>query len=196
MALKFEQINVSGKSFGKWTATDKFKIEKGSYFWLCKCLCGSEKFVNRRSLVRGLSKSCGKCREKIHKLSGTKIYKLWEAMMRRVYSKKHKHYQDYGGRGITVCKEWHDFENFYKDIGIYRVGNLSLDRIDNNGNYCKENCRWSTQKEQTNNTRKNRKVIYNGNEYNLCQLSEKLGIKYTTLKRRLDLGRSLDAPVR
>ena len=127
-----------------------------------------------------------------HGMVGTKTYKSWENMKQRCLNKNDdEHYKDYGGRGIKVCKRWMIFENFYGDMGE-RPKNKTLDRIDNNGNYCKENCKWSTQKEQNNNTRRNRLIIYRRKTQTMKQWAEELGINYTTLFWRLKNGWSVE----
>ena len=109
-------------------------------------------------------------------------------MKARCLNKNDKSYKNYGGRGITVCPEWvNDFMIFYKDMGE-RLQGLTLDRIDNNGNYCKENCRWSSPKEQNNNTRRNRFITYNGKTQTIAQWADELGINYHMLICRMNRG--------
>lgn len=131
-----------------------------------------------------------------HGETRTRLFKIWCSMHERCERSKHMHYKDYGGRGITVCHGWSEYipfakwarENGYTD-------NLSIDRVDVNGNYEPSNCRWVTDKEQQNNRRNNRNVVYHGNTYTLTQLAEKTGIKKTTLKERLNMGWSVDDAV-
>jgi len=106
-------------------------------------------------------------------------------MKRRCNNPNNNAYRNYGGRGITYCKEWEKFENFWRDMEEGYDDNLTLDRIDNNGNYCKENCRWVDYKTQMNNMRSNRIIEYKGKEYTLSELSEATGIKYWLLQLRL-----------
>ena len=106
-------------------------------------------------------------------------------MAKRCNNPKDKRYKNYGGRGIKVCDRWHKFENFYADMGDKPMG-MSIDRINNNGNYAPENCRWATPFEQANNTVKNRKIIFKGKTLTVAQWSRELGIKRTTLSGRLN----------
>ncbi len=118
----------------------------------------------------------------------TRLYSIWCGMKSRCYNKNDSHYPRWGGRGISICSEWlSDFSNFkhWAENNGYKTG-LTIDRIDNNGNYCPENCRWVTVKEQNNNQRTNRLITYNGKTQNLKQWSVELGINYGTLLSRLD----------
>jgi len=120
-----------------------------------------------------------------HRMKGTSIYDAWRGMRYRCTNRNHKYYADYGGRGITVCDEWlHSFENFYRDMGDKPKG-LSLDRIDNDKGYCKENCRWSTAKEQTNNKRNTVYVVYKGEIISVGNLATMLDLNSVTLLRRI-----------
>lgn len=114
----------------------------------------------------------------------SKFYRSWEAMKRRCNNPKDIGYKNYGGRGIKVCKEWNLFENFRKDMFLSYKDGLKIDRIDNNGNYCFNNCRWATNKEQASNTRKNRWISYKGMRKTLNQWIEYLGLKSSTVKQR------------
>lgn len=106
-------------------------------------------------------------------------------MMFRCYRKNDKGYKRYGARGITVCDKWHNFEGFWKDMKDGYSDKLTLDRIDNNGNYYKENCRWTTQQEQCRNKRTTLKVNYKGKERVLIELCSELKVKYHMVFLRL-----------
>lgn len=184
----------------------KKRVRGYIYFYKCKCECGKEKIINIESITRGTSKSCGcklvefskkniknaiKYRWVGHKkVKGKRTYGIWCSMKNRCYDKNSEAYKDYGGRGIKVCEEWKNnfyiFDKWAMDNG-YR-DDLTIDRIDVNGNYCPENCRWATRKEQARNTRRNIFIKFGEEEICLSQLSEKIGIKYHTLLRRYNVG--------
>jgi len=128
-------------------------------FARCLCGCGNEKDIRLASLVIGHTKSCGCLKdEKVaqrmtkHGKYKDRIYRIWSGMVQRCTNKKSTNYKNYGGRGISVCDEWLLFDNFYKDMGDDKKG-LTLDRIDNDKGYTKENCRWATYSEQADNKR-------------------------------------------
>ncbi len=119
---------------------------------------------------------------------GTRIYHIWASMKTRCYKQDDKHYKDYGGRGITVCEEWQKFEGFYRDMGPTYRDDLTIDRIDVNGNYCKENCRWATKEMQANNTRVNHMVTINGETDTLANVCKKYKLNYKTTHKKLTKG--------
>lgn len=127
-----------------------------------------------------------------HGMSKTRFYKIWGGMMDRCRRKKNPYYKNYGGRGIIVCERWLKFENFRDDMlksyqkHFEEFGkDTTLERIDNNGNYCKENCHWVTWREQQQNTRRNINIIFKGRTQTLIQWSRELKINYQTLYNRL-----------
>ncbi len=159
--------------------------------WLCDCDCGSKIILRGNTLKRGVTRSCGCLNmERItvhgHHPRGrrTKVYRAWDAMIQRCSNPKNKKYPYYGGRGITVCDRWASFKNFLHDMGSPEDG-LSIDRINNNNGYSPENCRWASCLEQQNNMRSNVRVQYMGETLTLAQLSRKVQIPYTTLRKRI-----------
>ena len=128
-----------------------------------------------------------------HGQTKTRLFKIWASMHERCERVRHAYYMNYGGRGIRVCDEWREFVPFrewalkagYRD-------DLSIDRIDVDGDYCPKNCRWATNKEQANNKRTNRIVEFNGEKMNITQWSDMLGINKTTLRERLNAGWSVE----
>lgn len=161
--------DLTGKKFGRLKVIEYYGSNKnGRALWLCKCDCGKTKSVLGNSLLCGLTLSCGcynkekaQKRRTKHSLSYSKLYKVWNGMKTRCYNKNFIYYCNYGGRGITICYEWlNDFEIFYKWAisNGYEEG-LTIDRINNDGNYEPNNCRWITRAEQNRNQRKTRKRV-------------------------------------
>ena len=189
--------DITNKKFGRWTVIKFAYIKNRHTYWLCKCNCGKKKNVSSYTLTNGESKSCGclaiklfKKRRITHNLSYTKFYKHWVGIKERCFYKKNISYKYYGGRGITVCERWKTFLNFRDDMfESYKEHKLnnkstSLDRINNDGNYELNNCRWATRKEQQNNTRYNCLLTYKGQTLNITQWAEKLNLNRNVLYGR------------
>jgi hypothetical protein len=198
--------DLTGKTFGEWTVLERDTSKKGVH-WKCKCSCGVERTVSASNLRTGNSTSCGhilanELREKKtkHGMSYTRFYYIWQDMLKRCYDANNKQYHNYGARGITVCDSWReDFINFKDDMydsylescNIHGEKDTTIDRIDVNQKYCKENCKWSTKEEQLNNRRITLKGIVDGEEMTLSDISKKYNIPYQTLLRRNKEGRKL-----
>jgi hypothetical protein len=190
--------DLSGQQFGKWTVlrwaeTISFSRQR----WLCRCSCGTERTVIGNTLINGTSKSCGcagRERSRRHGLSESLTYTIWASMKQRCNNPKHKQYPHYGGRGITVCDRWMEFENFFADMGEKPDG-LTLDRVDNDGNYHPDNCRWATPREQMRNRRNTCMVEFEGKSISVATLAERTGVPNRRLRERLRRGMAVEAAI-
>lgn len=189
--------DLTGQRFGRLLVISLNHIDNGKAYWNCKCDCGNQISVLRSSLTSGNTQSCGcykkdldKTRSIKHKMTKTRIFNIWVGMKQRCYNPKSSSYKNYGIRGIKICDEWlQDFMNFYNwSIENGYRENLTIDRIDINGNYEPANCRWITQAEQTRNTRSNVKITINGQTKLLSDWARESGIDRRTISRRIRLG--------
>jgi hypothetical protein len=195
-----------GRKVGRWTVISEGPRRGATRTLLCLCECGTRRAVVAASLRRGDSRSCG-ClhyeelsvyitkRNTKHGMYGTPVYNTWIKMVQRCTDAGFRDYAHYGGRGITVCKRWLTFANFYKDMGDKPSPAHSLDRINNNSGYRKGNCRWATQKEQANNTRSNLVFRFRGKKLTLQQVADSTGIVRSKLVSRLKRGLSIEVAV-
>jgi hypothetical protein len=182
-------IDLTGYRFGRWTVIRPDRFERGKKYWLCRCDCGTEKTVEGDTLRRGTSTGCIKCRnvQVKHGMADQKIYWVWHGMVSRCKYVNGKNYHNYGGRGITVCDEWQEFEPFYEwAIANGYSDGLTIDRKDNDGNYEPGNCRWVGWNVQSNNKRTNRIIEHGGKTMNLSQWAARLGIKPNSLISRIE----------
>jgi len=162
--------NLIGKRFGRWTVVSRYPIKSknGSICWNCVCLCGQKRIIRSSSLKSSATKSCGclkvdkvKVQNKTHGLSESKEYSIWKAMRMRCNNPDHPSYKNYGGRGIKVCKRWNkSFSAFISDIGKRPSPKHTIERINNDGNYCPENCCWATRDRQSRNSRQTHLITY------------------------------------
>lgn len=161
----------------------------------CFCECGNRKVVTKYNLLNKMVKSCGCLHDEMtskrfttHGLSKSPTYTVWANMKSRCYRANHPQYNDYGGRGITVCESWiNSFENFLSDIGEKPFG-LSLDRIDNNKGYSKENCRWASLKVQNRNKRENNILTIGSESKCIAEWSEISNLSEDLIRQRVNLG--------
>lgn len=184
---------IEGKQFGRLTVLSLHHTQGKKEFYLCKCSCGNEKVIEASHIKCGHTKSCG-CLHKesvtTHGMGTTRLCRTWHHIKYRCFNKTCPSYDCYGGRGITVCEEWkNDFSAFYNwaIANGYRE-DLTLDRIDVNGNYEPSNCRWVTWKEQQWNRRNSKFITYKGVTKCVAEWADILGIKLATLHQRLRKG--------
>lgn len=181
--------DLTGQKFGRLTA---IRYDPGK--WLCRCDCGGSVRVLAANLKKGNSTSCGcKRRESQfkHGMSGTPQWHAWQAMRQRCENPNDPAYPNYGGRGIKVCDRWQEFKNFVADMGLRPKG-YELDRIDNDGPYSPENCRWVTSKANKHNKRTNTRITWEGETLPVTVWAERLGLHPRTLFNRLHRGWSLE----
>lgn len=181
-------IDLTKKTFGDWTVLKQVSKKGGYWYWLCICSCGEEREVNGSNLRSGKSTGCGHSNHttKTHGMSHTRPWRCYQNMKNRCFNKNVKEYKYYGGRGITVCDNWtKGFIYFWEDMKDSWKDNSTLDRIDNNKGYSKDNCRWITQIEQVNNVRNNKILELNGVKDTLPNWSRKLGISKQALSNRV-----------
>lgn len=191
--------NIIGNRYGRWLVISINVSESRRTSWECLCDCGAIGTVRGSALKSGRTQSCGclhtegmRDRFTTHGKSKTPIYNIHRSMMNRCYLKTSTAYENYGGRGITVCDRWHSFENFYADMGDKPEG-MSIERLDNAVGYSPENCKWATGKEQGNNTRRNRYISYKGVTKTASQWGDHIGITGHSLLKRLRRGWSVEA---
>lgn len=197
--------NLTGQRFGQWTILS-FSHQDASKnnVWLCRCDCGTERPVKSRTLRNGRSASCG-CARSIKAILNPglhrhPLYPAWQQMRARCNNPKHGEYHNYGARGIVVCERWQNsFALFLQDMGE-RPENHTLDRIDNDGPYSPDNCRWATDSEQCRNSRQAHYLEHDGKRMTVIEWATLLNISHDSIRTRLKLGwsaeRALTEPIR
>lgn len=194
-------MNLENQRFGRAVVLRRVE-NKGRYVrWLCKCDCGNEFIALTNHLRNGSVQSCGCLRREIaihkaktintkHGKHKTRLYKIWAAIKGRCFNKNNCSYKNYGARGITICDEWLNdypaFEKWANENGYNDA--LTIDRIDVNGNYCPNNCRWATKREQQNNRRDCRYITYKGETKTMAEWARALHISYNRIEGRLSRG--------
>lgn len=197
--MKDNQLkNLVGRQFGELIVLKRNPVnsKSGNARWDCKCSCGNIATVIGSKLRSGATKSCGCARKsKIAQgFSKTRLYRIWSLMKKRCYRNENENFKHYGGRGIEVCEEWKkDFIAFRSwALSHGYADNLSIDRIDVNGNYEPSNCRWADIKTQANNRRNNHIITYLNNDYTVSEFAELLKVSYWTVSNQLKLGCSIE----
>lgn len=204
-------MNIIGQKFNRLTVLELFKKEQVylfngkkngfRYFYACLCDCGKLTIVAKNHLLSGHTRSCG-CISQKHLKTDTRLFRIWKGIKGRCFNKNNNKFKNYGGRGILICDEWkNDFKAFYDwAMANGYQDDLTIDRIDNNGNYEPLNCRWVSQKVQQNNKSNSYFIEYNGKSLTLSQWAELYGLNYSTVKSRLSYGwtieKALFTPVR
>lgn len=186
-------LELTDATFGALTVLERAdKDPHGAWRWYCRCDCGRTVVVRAATLKAGRTSSCSSCASSAknitHGMSGTPMYWRWRGMLARVDDPQHRHFANYGGRGITVCDRWRDFARFVDDMGSPVEPQMQLDRIDNDGPYSPNNCRWASFQEQQRNKRTNHTVEFRGCTQTIQEWSEALGIKANTIVHRLRRG--------
>jgi len=195
--------NIVGQKYNRLTVIEFIESIGNKRYWLCRCECGNTSRVETYALTSGKIKSCGCYAREFngkagitHGLSNKTIYNTWKTMLHRCENRTDKRYNNYGGRGITVCEEWHDIVKFYNwavDNG-YKEG-LSIDRINGNGNYEPSNCRWATREEQANNLKSNKKYTVNGRTESIKTWGKISGIPECVISSRIRRGWDVEEAV-
>jgi len=200
----------TGQRFGRLTVIRCVGTTESNHprlVWECQCDCGTTANLTTDSLTSGKANSCG-CYMKeraaaantthghaSHKGKRSSEYYSWSNMIDRCERTTNHAYPRYGGRGITVCNEWHSFETFLSDMGLKPFPRATIERKNNNGPYCKDNCEWATYRDQANNRRSSRIVTYQGESMTLMEASRRTGLHESFLRRRLAKGMTIDEAV-
>lgn len=186
------RINLVGQKYGRLSVISRESNIGRWSAWLCYCECGKSLTVKTISLRSGNTKSCGcfraetaSTRFRKHGLKNSAEYKIWSLMRDRCNNPNNPKYEYYGGKGVTVCKRWDDFACFLADMGKRPTEGHTIDRKDGKLNYCPENCRWSTRKEQARNRSNTVMLTVEGIEKPLAEWAEIKNIPYDILKKRI-----------
>lgn len=195
-----KMIDRTGHRYGRLLVLERAESQRtsGGHLmtrWRCQCDCGSTVDVLAGSLAQGRTMSCGCLVQESrrlchlrHGMSKTKAYNVWSAIKQRCCNPNYKHFANYGGRGISLAPEWHDFAVFLRDMGERPSDKHSIERIDNDRGYEPGNCRWATRAEQARNTRRNVIVNHNGERLVAMDLATKLGISRKSVVKRVKAG--------
>jgi len=198
---KYCHNDITGNKYNMLTALYRVENRGKQTYWRFRCDCGNEKEINKATVISGRAKSCGCYRVKAtreraknqkprgaykHKDTDMTLYRVWSSMRSRCNNPNTPDYHNYGGRGIKVCERWDDYRNFVEDMLPGYESGLQIDRVDNDGDYEYSNCRWATRKQNSNNTRVNRRInTPDGRVLTMKQAAEEYNIPYTTLIYRV-----------
>lgn len=184
-------VDLTGKTFGRWTVLRRTENKGVRSAWMCRCECGNERAVVGNNLVRGITVSCGCHRKEVlikHGYTGRSEYSSWQGMKDRCLNPNSASYPDYGGRGIMVCERWLSFENFLEDMGPKPSKKYSIERIDVNGDYEPGNCKWATQTEQNHNLRVAKRNTSGVSGVRLRKDNLKWSVRIIVHNKQIDLG--------
>lgn len=192
-----QPANICNARFGRLTAIRVVKVAGKRRSWLCECDCGAKVILETGRLTGGNTRSCGCLRSDLMREARTRHghtaagkaspeYWVWAGMIQRCSNPNHDRFPRYGARGIKVCDRWKDFANFIADMGPRPSPRHSIDRIDLDGDYTPDNCRWATAVEQQSNTSRSRVISFNGESRTVAGWARSLGVSPTTLSERLE----------
>lgn len=193
------RLDLEGQRFGRLLVLRRNPRKSKNSSWDCQCDCGRLVRVERPNLTAGTTQSCGCLRRELninlqrerrttHGNARRPIFIRWKAIISRTTNPKDKNYSRYGGRGINIDSRWLEFDNFLQDMGDPPSLQHSIERIDNNGPYSKENCRWATRKEQCLNRRTNRRLTAFGRTQTISEWAEETGLHFNCIDKRLKRG--------
>ena len=195
---------TKGDTVGELLLLRSYILKQGRRMWVCRCSCGETKDIRQDALLSGATRSCGHLQRdyartgeahRTHGMYGTPEWYTRKSMVRRCTEEGHKDYHNYGGRGLTVSARWLDFSNFLADMGAKPGPGYSIERLDNDRGYGKDNCIWATRAVQNRNTRANHFIEVDGRRMCLAEAAEVYGVNYGTLKSRLRRGKTASEAV-
>lgn len=190
-----------GQRFGRLTVVEEVKAVSASRRYLCRCDCGISKIVGLSDIRHGKVSSCGCFRREVaverfttHGRTRDPVYRVWASMVERCNEPRCRAYPSYGGRGIQVCDRWLKFENFIRDMGERPEGSVryTVERVNNDLGYSKDNCKWATYEEQANNKSANVRIEFNGRSLTFSQWCRELNISRSAMNHRFKAGWSVD----